>query len=154
LRHPPNQYQLNLSTRITSSKPQRKQSYSHFVFKFYDKVKVLYDQASVSKSSITVDTAFQKDLTLQGCTTLPTRVDRLLAPYVTHFPWCAGRGWSTKTFLLLRLNHEFTKRGKLCRNGARPEVGPSNCAQGLVYQRLHHKQPWPHSNQSLNTQIR
>jgi hypothetical protein len=28
---------------------------------------------SVPKSSVTVDTAFRKDLTLQGCTTLPTR---------------------------------------------------------------------------------
>jgi hypothetical protein len=109
---------------------------------------------SVPKSFVTVDTAFRKDLTLQGCTTLPTRVDRLLAPYVTHFPWCAGRGWSTKTFLLLRLNHEFTKRGKLRRNGSSPKVGPSNCAQGLVYQRPHRKQPRPRSKQSLNTQIR
>jgi hypothetical protein len=35
---------------------------------------------SVPKSSITVDMAFRKDLTLQGCTTLPTRADRLLTP--------------------------------------------------------------------------
>jgi hypothetical protein len=35
---------------------------------------------SVPKSSVTVDTAFRKDLTLQGCTTLPTRVNRLLTP--------------------------------------------------------------------------
>jgi hypothetical protein len=109
---------------------------------------------SVPKSSITVDTAFQRDLTLQGCTTLPTRADWLLAPYVTHFPWCAGRGWSTKTFPLLRLNHEFTKRGKLHRNGSSPKVGPPNCESRLVYQRPHLKQPWPCLKQSLNTQIR
>ena len=35
---------------------------------------------SVPKSSITADTAFRKDLTLQGCTTLPTRTNRLLMP--------------------------------------------------------------------------
>jgi hypothetical protein len=35
---------------------------------------------SVPKSPVTVDTAFQKYLTLQGCTTLPTRADRLLTP--------------------------------------------------------------------------
>jgi hypothetical protein len=35
---------------------------------------------SVPKLSITVDTAFRKDLSLQGCTTLPTRADRLLTP--------------------------------------------------------------------------
>jgi hypothetical protein len=29
-----------------------------------------------------VDTAFRKDLTLQGCTTLPTRANRLLMPPV------------------------------------------------------------------------
>jgi hypothetical protein len=39
-----NQHQQNLFTRITSSKPQRKLSYSHFVLKFYDYVKVLYDR--------------------------------------------------------------------------------------------------------------
>jgi hypothetical protein len=37
---------------------------------------------SVPKSSITVDTAFRKDLTLQGCTTLPTCANRLLTPPV------------------------------------------------------------------------
>jgi hypothetical protein len=35
---------------------------------------------SIPKSSVTVDTAFRKDLTLQGCTTLPTRANRLLVP--------------------------------------------------------------------------
>src|SRR5664279_4105172 len=34
---------------------------------------------SVTNLSITVDTTFRKDLTLQGCTTLPTRTARLLA---------------------------------------------------------------------------
>jgi hypothetical protein len=67
----------HLSTRITSSKPRGSNTIHTLLFKFYDKVKVLYDQASVSKSSITVDTAFQKDLTLQGCTTLPTCDDHL-----------------------------------------------------------------------------
>ena len=38
---------------------------------------------SAPKSSITVDTAFRKDLSLQGCTTLPTRANRLLTPHVT-----------------------------------------------------------------------
>jgi hypothetical protein len=57
--------------------PEESNPIHTLLFKFYDKVKVLYDQASVSKSSITVDTAFRKDLTLQGCTTLPTRDDRL-----------------------------------------------------------------------------
>jgi hypothetical protein len=38
------QHQLNLFTSITSSKSRRKQSYSLFVFKFYDYVKVLYDR--------------------------------------------------------------------------------------------------------------
>jgi hypothetical protein len=109
---------------------------------------------SVPKSSITMDMAYRKDLTLQECTTFPTRADRLLAPYVTHFTWWAGRGWSTKTFLLLHLNHEVTIRGKLHRNGSSPEVGPSNCVRGLVYQRPHLKQPWPRLKQSLNTQIR
>jgi hypothetical protein len=37
---------------------------------------------SVPKSSIIMDTAFRKDLTLQGCTTLPTRANRLLMPPV------------------------------------------------------------------------
>jgi hypothetical protein len=37
---------------------------------------------SVPKSSITVDTDFRKDLTLQGCTTLPTRANQLLVPPV------------------------------------------------------------------------
>jgi hypothetical protein len=37
---------------------------------------------SVPNSSVTVDTAFQKDLTLQGCTTLPTCANRLLMPLV------------------------------------------------------------------------
>jgi hypothetical protein len=37
---------------------------------------------SVPKSSVTVDTAFQKDLTLQGRTTLPARANRLLMPPV------------------------------------------------------------------------
>ena len=35
---------------------------------FYTQVKVIYDQASNSKSFITTNTAFRKDLTLQGCT--------------------------------------------------------------------------------------
>ena len=34
----------------------------------------------VTKSSITADTAFRKILSLQGCTTLPTRANRLLMP--------------------------------------------------------------------------
>src|SRR3954464_10950983 len=46
---------------------------------------------SVPKSSITVDTAFRKIITLQGCTTLPTRTNRLLMPLDT-LPWCADRG--------------------------------------------------------------
>jgi hypothetical protein len=34
---------------------------------------------SIPKSFVNVETAFRKDLTLQGHTTLPTRADRLLA---------------------------------------------------------------------------
>ena len=41
---------------------------------------VVYDLVFVPKSSITADTAFRKDLSLQGCTTLPTRANRLLTP--------------------------------------------------------------------------
>jgi hypothetical protein len=37
---------------------------------------------SVPKLSITMDMAFQKDLTLQGCKTLPTRANLLLMPLV------------------------------------------------------------------------
>jgi hypothetical protein len=37
---------------------------------------------SISKSSVIVDMAFQKDLTLQGCTTLPTCANRILMPPV------------------------------------------------------------------------
>jgi hypothetical protein len=39
---------------------------------------------SIPKLSVTVDMAFQKDLTLQECTTLPTRADRLLMPDQKH----------------------------------------------------------------------
>jgi hypothetical protein len=127
---------------------------SHQLPSFTIRLKFSMILESVPKSSITVDTAFRKDLTLQGCTTLPTCADRLLASYVTHFPWCAGRGWSTKTFPLLRLNHEFTKRGKRRHNGSSPEVGPPNCELRLVYQRQRLKQPRPRLKQSLNTQIR
>jgi len=62
-------------------------------------------------------------------------------------PWIADRGWLSKTFLLLRLNHEFTKWGRLRRNGSSPEVGPSDCVSGLVYQGSHPKQPRPRLNQ-------
>jgi hypothetical protein len=55
------------------------------LFKFYDEVKVLYDQASVFKSSITMDTAFRKDLTLQGAQ---------LYPHVTTVPWSLARSLS------------------------------------------------------------
>ena len=41
---------------------------------------VVYDLVLIPKSSITADTAFRKDLSLQGCTTLPTRANRLLMP--------------------------------------------------------------------------
>ena len=44
---------------------------------------VVYDLVLIPKSSITADTAFRKDLSLQGCTTLPTRANRLLMPHVT-----------------------------------------------------------------------
>src|SRR3954470_9441442 len=37
----------------------------------YDSVDVIYEQDVGSKSSITVDTASRKDLTLQGCTNCP-----------------------------------------------------------------------------------
>jgi hypothetical protein len=37
---------------------------------------------SIPKSFVTMDTTFQKDLTLQGHTTLPTRANRLLVPPV------------------------------------------------------------------------
>jgi len=36
---------------------------------------------SILKSSITVDTAFRKGLSLQGCTVLSTRDDRLYKPH-------------------------------------------------------------------------
>ena len=102
---------------------------------------------SIPKSSITADTAFRKYLTLQGCTTLPTRINRLLTPSYKLSPRIAGRGWLNKTFPLLRLNHEFTKWGRLRRNGSSPEVGPSDCVPGLVYQGSHPKQPRPRLNQ-------
>ena len=44
----------------------------------------------IPKSSITADTAFRKDLSLQGCTTLPTRANRLLMP--DHLASSLG-GW-------------------------------------------------------------
>jgi hypothetical protein len=37
----------------------------------YDSVDVIYEQGVGLKSSITVDTASRKDLTLQGCTNCP-----------------------------------------------------------------------------------
>ena len=37
----------------------------------YDLVDVIYEQGVGVKSSITMDTAFRKDLTLQGCTNRP-----------------------------------------------------------------------------------
>jgi hypothetical protein len=56
---------IGTSTKSSSAEPIHQSNPIHtLLFKFYDEVKVLYDQASVSKSSITVDTAFQKDLTL------------------------------------------------------------------------------------------
>ena len=55
---------------------------------------------------ITVNIAFRKDLTLQGCTTLPTRTNRLLMPLDT-LPWCADRGcgW-TRPLPCFRQDHE------------------------------------------------
>ena len=47
-------------------------------------------ESNSSKSSITADTAFRKDLSLQGCTTLPTRANRLLMP--DHLASSLG-GW-------------------------------------------------------------
>ena len=44
-------------------------------------VKVVYDLLNFPKSSITVDTAFRKIKSLQGCTSLPTHANRLLTPH-------------------------------------------------------------------------
>jgi hypothetical protein len=79
---------------------------------------------SIPKSSVTVDTAFRKDLTLQECTTLPTRADRLLTPESLALfhekPVEGGRSWPLPYF---RPNHESRLRAAR-RNRSSPEVGP------------------------------
>jgi hypothetical protein len=84
---------------------------------------------------------FSKRFTLQGCTTLPTRADRLLMPLVTaRLSWQAGRGWSTKTFPLLCPNHESTQIGPCHhRELAHSEVVPILCTgiRFTAYNRLH-----------------
>ena len=64
---------------------QRSEASIYYVGKFYILIIVVYDLVLIPKSSITADTAFRKDLSLQGCTTLPTRANRLLTPLYTPF---------------------------------------------------------------------
>src|SRR3954467_4712834 len=54
----------------------------------------VYDQELCSKSSITADTAFRKDLTLQGCTKVSTRTSTLFARSVNIHPSVCRRGLS------------------------------------------------------------
>jgi hypothetical protein len=64
---------------------------------------------SVPKSYVTVDMAFQKDLTLQGCTTLPTCADWLLTPESLALfhgkPVEGGRPWPLPYFCLDHESH-------------------------------------------------
>ena len=59
---------------------------------------------SVTKSSLIVDTTFRKDLTLQGCTTLSTRTNRLLMPAISPLPWKASRGWMATLYSCANLS--------------------------------------------------
>jgi hypothetical protein len=68
---------------------------------------------SIPKSFVTVDTAFRKDLTLQGCTSLPTRAGRLLTP--ESLALVRGRpveGGRPRPLPYFRLDHE--SRPKNC----------------------------------------
>src|SRR4051812_40606637 len=55
---------------------------------------VVYDRELCSKSSITADMAFRKDLTLQGCTKVSTRTSTLFARSVNIHPSVCRRGLS------------------------------------------------------------
>ena len=55
---------------------------------------LVYDRELCSKSSITADTAFRKDLTLQGCTKVSTRTSTLFARSVNIHPSVCRRGLS------------------------------------------------------------
>src|SRR4051812_31242471 len=55
---------------------------------------VVYDRELCSKSSITADMAFRKDLNLQGCTKVSTRTSTLFARSVNIHPLVCRRGLS------------------------------------------------------------
>src|SRR3954470_22532963 len=64
---------------------------------------VVYDQDLCSKSSITADTASRKDLTLQGCTKVPTRTYTLVVgsgryKITKHTPNGMSTGFRTRRF--------------------------------------------------------
>jgi hypothetical protein len=66
---------------------------------------------SIPKSPVTVDTAFRKDLTLQGCTTLPTRANRLLVPeLLALFHGKPAEGGRPRPLPYFRLDHESRLR--------------------------------------------
>src|ERR1041384_1362060 len=56
--------------RIPTKKKQSRHTHVDQIIK-YDSINVIYEQDVGSKSSITVNTTFGKDLTLQGCTNCP-----------------------------------------------------------------------------------
>jgi hypothetical protein len=132
-------HQINISWTYPLGSPPRNPRGSnpiHTLFlKFYDEVKVLYDQASVSKSSITVDMAFRKDLTLQGCTTLPTCDDHLHS-HMTSFRETLAEWWSPTTFTSHRPIPWATPKGSIRHyKMAILQHGTVCCESRLVYQR-------------------
>src|ERR1041385_5446697 len=62
---------LSLSSSSHPDEEEAVKAHTRWSSYRYDSVDVIYEQDVGSKSSITVDTASRKDLTLQGCTNCP-----------------------------------------------------------------------------------
>ena len=89
-----------------------------------------------------MNTAFRKDQTLQGCTTLPARDDRL------HYHLPPFRGvlvevWSPTTFTLRRPNPWAPPKVLTHLIAGLLQGGTYSCESGLLYQRIRLRQPRP-----------
>jgi len=94
---------------------------------------------------ITVNTAFQKDLTLQGCTTLPTRTNRLLMPqWLALFLGRPTEGGCTRPLPCFRRDHESRPKDGSAVPGQIPKPVPRDVRQGwFIRGAIYPKQPRP-----------
>src|SRR4051812_44995130 len=95
---------------------------------------------------ITVNTSFRKDLKLQGCTTLPTRTNRLLMP--TLLSLFLGRpaegGWP-RPLPCFRRDHESRNKYGSAVTGQIPKSVHKYVRRGWFTRgAIYPKKPWPH----------